>query len=41
MRDPLVRRLRERRFPTGLIVLGAASWLVLGLVAQIGFRLIG
>jgi hypothetical protein len=42
MRDNLVRRLRERRLPPiGLILWSLAAWLVLGVVAQVGFRLIG
>jgi hypothetical protein len=42
MRENLVRRLRERRPPPiGLILWGLAVWAFLGVVAQVGFRLIG
>ncbi len=42
MRENLVRRLRQRRLPPiSLILWGLASWAVLAVVAQVGFRLIG
>ena len=40
--EQLVRRLRERRPPPiSLVLWGLAGWAVLGIVAQVGFRLIG
>lgn len=42
MRERLVHRLRERRLPPpGLIILGLATWLGLGLLAKAAFHAVG
>ncbi len=42
MRKRVIHQIRERRMPpAGLIVLGLAMWLVLGLIGQVAFQMIG
>ena len=42
MRKRVIHQVRERRMPpAGLIVLGLAMWLALGLLGHITFQLFG
>ena len=42
MRKRIIHGLRERRMPpAGLIILGLAMWLALGLLGQAAFQLVG